>query len=150
MSLSLILESFVKLNNVVINNLKTKKMKIKIKKVIADVKEIEVELELPYYTRNYNTFYKFFAEDRIMSAYVDEGTISADINDFKYTGDYGKKMDYEPCTEQEFNAAFTRALEILSKNVNLLVSVSGLPEPSEPDGSMVNPECYKELFKNEI
>jgi len=115
---------------------------ITIKKVIKSVEEIDINIQLPCYTKKgTDSFFAVYSEKRAIKVYI--ANDAAVMSDFNFMSQIEEAIEYPPCTEQEFNEAFTQALEFLSKNVNLLVSVSGLPEPDEklyPDAVLLYSE----------
>jgi len=103
---------------------------IKITVTETTEREVVKEITLPYYSSPYtNTFNMVVSETEMVNVFVLENdaciagrTLKSSINE---------AIQAPPCTEQAFNTAFTKALEIISKNVMLLVSIDQLPEPPD-------------------
>lgn len=98
--------------------------------------EVEKEIQLPFYSKDENKYFKIFAsEDKVfeMSVYLNTASTLVDVFDITVCNNRGRTAT--PCTEQEFTEQFVKAIDILSKNVDLLVSVNPLPEPEEIEES---------------
>jgi len=105
---------------------------IKVKTTLVEKKEIEKEFPNPYYSKTGNYHYKMTTEDD--DIWVNEIWLCAGNAAIGYRNSHitlNEVIEAKPCTEAEFNEAFKNALDIISKNVGLLVSVSELPQPQD-------------------
>ena len=88
---------------------------MKITKKITETKEVEVEIELPYFSKsNTNDFFKITKEKEVFKVWLTER--HSQITHSKYQWILDEAISGIPCTEAEFSEAFNKAAEkIFSK-----------------------------------
>lgn len=91
-------------------------MKIKIKTTEKVEKEIEKEIELPYYTKDMAWHYKIVSEKASLACAVSTDGSSAWINKVEEESRFNEAVSKNQSTEQEFNEVFNKAKEIINGN----------------------------------
>lgn len=85
-------------------------------KITKQVRQIvEVELSLPAYFKKGYSFYKITSPNSGVEVSVWDNINSMQINSVNYKYRVEEIIDYEPCTIDDFNNAFSSALEMAAK-----------------------------------
>ena len=92
--------------------MKTKTEKIKVTVTIEEVKEIEMEISFPYYTKNEGLYCKFLSKDE--AVWVCEYGFARSVK-WSNSGVPGAWLTNDPITEEEFNAKFNEVMNALIK-----------------------------------
>ena len=91
---------------------KTEKIRVTVKR--EEVKEIEIEISFPYYTRNKGLYCKFLSRSAAMC--VSEYGFNSSI-EYSNLAVPERWLTFEPITENEFNAKFNEVMtDLIEKN----------------------------------
>ncbi len=95
---------------IVLTIMKAKTEKIKVTVTTEEIKEIEMEISFPYYTRNEGLYCKFLSKDE--SIWVYEYGFKRGI-EYSNGAVPGIWMTNDPTTEEEFNTKFKEVMTAL-------------------------------------
>lgn len=110
---------------------------IKIKTTVTESRQVEKEISLPFYSKKDGTFYKVSSENSGVRVTA-RNNLGMMWNLSEYEFHSENIFEMTPCTEQEFNEAFEKALDVIKANVGLWITVSPLPQPEDFDGLAIH------------
>lgn len=90
---------------------------MKIKTTITEKREVEIDVELPYFCKKGDEFLKVISERSAIKIYTSNNWKSVTLADplpFGWTFNAG---EFKECTEEEFNAAYHHVLMVTGQHV---------------------------------
>jgi 3,4-dihydroxy-2-butanone 4-phosphate synthase len=112
---------------------------LKTKITVTEKREVEKEIELPYYSKSEYEHYVIYGDGKTVTVWLNKAQTTTNISTIDSANDYEKAIAAEPCTEQEFYEAMQKAICIIAVASNLLIDVGRLPEPKDFETASTEP-----------